>query len=119
MNKFLQAVAELLPLKIEEILWDGDTLVLSSADWRFKTESVWRVSKNNEIQFTCWDSSACNFVSDFIGCYITAIGWLVEKQPIDPCFKLSDGRVLSVFCSLSADPWFMEFSGGEIYLGNS
>lgn len=33
MNTFLQAVALLLPMKIERVFWDGDTLMLSSASW--------------------------------------------------------------------------------------
>lgn len=45
MNKFLQAVALFLPMKIERVFWGGDTLLLSSAGWSFRTESAWRVSK--------------------------------------------------------------------------
>ncbi len=45
MNTLLQAVALLLPMKIERVFWDGDTLMLFSAGWSFRTESAWRVSK--------------------------------------------------------------------------
>jgi len=44
-NTFLQAVALLLPMKIERVFWDGDILMLFSAGWSFQTESAWRVSK--------------------------------------------------------------------------
>lgn len=49
MNNVLQAVALLLPLKIERVLWDGDTLMLFSAGWSFRTESAWRVSRGGGI----------------------------------------------------------------------
>lgn len=45
MNTLMQAVALLLPMKIERVFWDGDTLMLFSAGWSFRTESAWRVSK--------------------------------------------------------------------------
>lgn len=119
MNTFLQAVALLLPMKIERVFWDGDTLMLSSASWRFRTESAWRVSNGEGLLFACWDDDALDHVSDLLGLYIVDVGWLIDDQPIDPFFKLSDGRVFNVFCSSSVVPWLMEFSDGTVYVGNT
>ena len=118
MNTFLQTVALLLPIKIERVFWDGDTLMLFSAGWRFRTESVWRVSKEG-LLFACWDDDALDHISEFLGLSIIEVGWLIDSQPIDPFFKLSDGRVFSIFCSSSTDPWLMEFPNGTVYVGNT
>ena len=119
MSFFLQSMAMLLPMRIEKALWDGDALVLSAKGWTFTTESVWRVSKDGKVLLTCWDDCAQSFVSELLDLFIVEVSWLVFQQPIDPCFKLSDGRTLSVFCSVSTDPWIMEFSDGAIYVGNT
>ena len=119
MNECLQAVSLLLPMKIERVFWDGDTLMLFSADWSFRTESAWRVSKGDRLLFACWDDDALEYVSEFLGLSITEVGWLINTQPIDPFFKLSDGCVLNVFCSSSTEPWLMDFLGGAVYLGNT
>lgn len=119
MNKLLQAVALLLPMKIERVFWDGDTFMLFSAGWSFRTESAWRVSKGGELLFACWDDDALEHVSELLGLSIVEVGWLIDAQPIDPFFKLSDGRVLNAFCSSSTEPWLMEFSDGVVYLGNT
>ncbi|WP_439850254.1 hypothetical protein ACTACG_20475 [Pseudomonas syringae] len=119
MNNFLQAVAILLPIKIERLTWDGDTLILYSANCIFRTESAWRVSKDNKLLFACWDEDALALVSELLDLYVTEVSWLIDDQPIDPCFKLSDGRVLHVFSSLSTEPWFMELSDNAVYLGNT
>jgi len=119
MNNFLQAVALLLPLKIEKVFWDGDTLMLFSAGWSFRTESAWRVSRAGELLFACWDDDALDHVSELLGLSIVEVGWLIDAQPIDPFFKLSDGRILNAFCSSPTVPWLMEFSDGAVYLGNT
>jgi hypothetical protein len=119
MNKVFEALAILLPIKTEQVSWGGDTLMLSSKNWIFRTESVWRVSKNHRLQFTCWDGDASTLVSNFLGVSVVEVNWLIGTQPIDPAIRLSDGCVLEVFCSSSIDPWVMEFSGGVVYLGNS
>lgn len=119
MNTFMQTMALLLPMKIERVFWDGDTLMLFSADWNFRTESAWRVSKGRELLFACWDESALDHVSELLGLSIIEVGWLIDAQPIDPFFKLSDGRVLNTFCSSSTEPWLIEFSNGAVYLGNT
>ncbi|MDF9755858.1 MULTISPECIES: hypothetical protein [Pseudomonas] len=119
MNKFLQAVAILLPIKIERVLWDGDKLMLFSLGWSFQTESAWRVSKDGDLLFACWDNDASDLVSGLLNLSVLEVSWLIDDQPIDPCFKLSDGRVLNVFCSSSTEPWVMELSGGAVYVGNT
>ncbi|MEN8638243.1 hypothetical protein [Pseudomonas sichuanensis] len=119
MNAFLQAVALLLPMKIERVFWDGDRLMLFSVGWNFQTESAWRVSKDGKLLFACWDDDARDLVSDFLNLSVLEVSWLVDSQPIDPCFKLSDGRVLNVFCSSSTEPWVMELTNGGIYVGNT
>lgn len=119
MNEFLQAAAIFLPIKIERVLWDGNTLMLFSVGWSFQTESAWRVSKDGELLFACWDDDAPVLVSEFLGLSVLEVSWLVDNQPIDPCFKLSDGRVLNIFCSSSTEPWIMEFSNGATYVGNT
>jgi hypothetical protein len=118
MIDIFEAVALFFPIKIEQVSWDGDTLILSTADWSFRTESVWRVSKNHKLQFACWDDDAPVLISDFLGASIIEIKWITDAQPIDPSIKLSDGRVLDVFCSISIEPWVMELSSGAVYLGN-
>ncbi|MCV4275459.1 hypothetical protein OH710_22700 [Pseudomonas capsici] len=119
MNDFLHAVANFLPTKIERVLWDGDSLIVLTKDWNFRTESVWRVSKNEQLLFACWDSDAYDLIANFSGQSILEVSWLIDGQPMDPCFKLSDGRMLNIFCSLSTEPWVMEFANGAVYLGNS
>jgi len=119
MSAFFEAVALLLPIKIEQVSWDGDTLMLSSAAWSFRTASAWRVSKDYELQFACWDDDARILVSQFLGTSVVEFNWIINRQPIDPSIKLSDGCVLDVFCSTSIEPWVMELSDEAIYIGNS
>lgn len=108
-----------LHMEIERVFWDGDTLLLSSADWSFRTESAWRVSKVEELLFACWDDDVLDHVSELLGLSIIEVGWLIDAPPIDPFFKLSDGRILNIFCSSSTEPWLMEFSDGAVNLGNT
>ena len=119
MNKFLQVVALLLPMKIERVFWDGDILMLFSAGWSFRTGSAWRVSKGGKLLVACWDDDALDFVSALSGLSIVEVGWLIDAQPIDPFFRLSDGCILTTFCSSSTDPWLMEFSDGAVYIGST
>lgn len=119
MTSLFQAMALFLPVRIERVFWDGDTLMLFSKDWTFRTESVWRVSKDEDLLFTCWDDCASELISIFSDQCIQVFSWLADGHPIDPCFKFSNGVVLSVFCSLSTDPWVMEFADGAVYVGNT
>lgn len=119
MKKILQDLEGFLPVEVDEVLWDGDTLIMSSAAWCFRSGSVWRVSGEEGMLCGCWDDEAFEYASSLSGLSVVEVGWLVSDLPIDPYFKLSDGRVLSVFCSVSCEPWFMEFSSGNIYMGNS
>lgn len=108
MSNIFQAMALFLPIKIERASWDVNTLVLHSMSWSFRTESAWRVSKDDKLLFACWDEGVLELVSGFVNLFIIEAGWLIEDQPIDPFFKLSDGRVLNVFCSSSIEPWCIQ-----------
>ncbi|MDG9884247.1 hypothetical protein N7650_15525 [Pseudomonas sp. GD04058] len=119
MTKFLQAVALLLPIKIERVFWDGDILMLFSAGWRFRTRGAWRVSKGGKLLVAYWDDDSLDFVSALSGLSIVEVGWLIDAQPIDPFFRLYDGRILTTFYSSSTDPWLVEFSDGAVYIGNT
>jgi hypothetical protein len=119
MGNFIHVVLSCLPLSIESVFWDGDSLLLSSGGWYFRTESAWRVSREGEMQFACWDEDAGDLINGLAGLSVVGVDWVICGQPIDPSMKLSDGRKLDVFCSTSIEPWVMSLPDGSIYVGNS
>lgn len=119
MIDFLKLVVSCLPLFIEKVEWDGDSLVLSGDDWSFVTNSAWRVSKDKELLFACWDSLEDVCAGGMEGLSVIDVSWVIKEQPIDPSFILSDGRRIDVFCSSFAEPWIMNLPDDNVYVGNS
>ena len=119
MIDFLRLVMSFIPLCIKEVEWDGDSLVISGEDWRFVTNSAWRVSQSKDLLFACWDNEVGARVEGLTGLSVVHVSWIANDQPIDPSFTLSDGRRLDVFCSSLSEPWVMKLPDNRIYIGNS
>ncbi|MFB4392843.1 hypothetical protein [Pseudomonas sp. LS_1] len=119
MNNFMGSVLSFLPLCIERVEWDGDSLVVSGDDWSFSTSSAWRVSKGKELSFACWDEDAAACIEGLVHLSVIDFSWVRADQPIDPSFIFCDGRRLDVFCSFSSEPWVLRLPGDGVYLGNS
>jgi hypothetical protein len=118
MFDFLKVAMSLLPLCIKNIEWDGEILIVSGDDWSFNTSSVWRVSKDKNLLFACWDNQVGSHIEELIGLSVENVTWVSENQPIDPSFALSDGRRLDVFCSSVFEPWVLSLPNDVVYVGN-
>ncbi|MFZ6045990.1 hypothetical protein ACFW0H_07685 [Pseudomonas sp. CR3202] len=119
MFDFIKLSISFLHLCVLDVVWDGDSLIVSGRDWRFVTSSAWRVSRNNDLLFACWDDDADKLIGGFLGLSIVGLSWINDKQPIDPSILFSDGRRLDVFCASSIEPWVLNLPDGNIYIGNS
>jgi len=119
MFDFKKIFHSFLPLCFDFIAYDGDNLLISGEKWKFSCSSAWRVSEGEKLLFTFLDSDADGLLKDLRGLSVVDMGWLIEKQKIDPSFLFSDGRRIDVFCSYSYDPWLIEMPNGDIYVGNS
>lgn len=119
MFDFLKVVMPLLPLRIKNIKWDGEALIISGDDWSFNTISVWRVSKGKTLLFACWDNQASVRIEDLIELSVEKVTWVSENQPIDPSLALSDGTKLDVFCSSVFEPWVFNLPDDVVYVGNT
>jgi len=107
-------IRSFLPFKIDNIEYNGDNLLISGENWKFTTQNAWRVSKNSDLLFACFDKNAENLILELKHCSITDIKWLTSQR-LDPSFLLSDGRRIDVFVSFSCDSWRFEFPNGEVY----
>ena len=119
MFDFIKLVSSFFPLHIKDVHWDGDSLIISGDKWSFATNSVWRISNNKELLFTCWDDDADRLIKDLAGLLIIDFSWISNDQPIDPSITFSGGKRLDVFCSCSHEPWLLNLPNGSVYAGNS
>jgi len=119
MFDFLEHIKYFLPLHLENIQYDGDTLIITGEKWRLASSSIWRVSNDKELLFTCWDNNSTKMIKNLLGLSIISVAWMLDKQKIDPSFLLSDGKRLDVFCAYSYEPWIISLPDGNIYIGNS
>ncbi|WP_271409608.1 hypothetical protein [Pseudomonas sp. Q1-7] len=119
MIDFLKLFISFLPFYIKSVEWDGDVLIISGENWSFTTTSAWRVSKDKELQFACWDDGADVRIEELIGLSVVNMSWISDAQPIDPSVVFSDGRRLDVFCSSLYEPWVISLPDNNIYIGNS
>lgn len=81
MFDFLKVAMSLLPLCIKNIEWDGEILIISGDDWSFNTSSVWRVSKDKNLLFACWDNQVGRHIEELIGLSVVT-GFLRISQLI-------------------------------------
>ncbi|WP_144076980.1 hypothetical protein [Salinicola socius] len=119
MFDFMNLVVSFAPLHIKNVEWDGDFLVISGDNWKFVTNSVWRISQGKELLFACWDDQVDTTIEELIGLSVVSMSWVNNDQPIDPSFILSDDRRLDVFCSYSSEPWVMDLPDNSVYVGNT
>ncbi|MGH8386398.1 MAG: hypothetical protein ACRESJ_13010 [Pseudomonas sp.] len=119
MFDFLKLVMPYLPLHIECVEWDGDSLVVSGDRWSFVTSSAWRVSQGRELLFACWDDQKNIRTEELVGLSIVNMSWIAGDQPIDPSFVFSDGRRLDVFCTSVCEPWLMTLPDKNVYVGSA
>jgi len=108
-------IRSFLPLQIDKIEYNSDILTIYGKDWKFTTQSAWRVSKNSDLLFACFDKNAEELVKELEKTSVIDIKWLISVQKADPSFLLSDGLRIDVFTSFSYDSWKIELPNGEIY----
>jgi len=108
-------IRSFLPLQIDKTEYNNDILTIYGKDWKFTTQSAWRVSKNSDLLFACFDKNAEDLVKELEKTSVIDIKWLISVQKADPSFLLSDGRRIDIFTSFSYDSWKIELPNGEIY----
>ncbi|MAX56555.1 MAG: hypothetical protein CL537_13765 [Alcanivoracaceae bacterium] len=118
-NSLLDVLTNVLPLKAEKVLWDGDALVISGDGWFFSTLSAWRVSSGGVVQFACWDKNIDKFLDELEGLDVVAVNHQGAIISVDPVFELSDGRMLEIFSTDTVEPWVLRLPNGEVYSGGS
>ncbi|WP_141691290.1 hypothetical protein [Pseudomonas sp. 8 R 14] len=116
---FLKLVMSFSSLRINSIEWDGDFLNVSGDGWSFSSSIAWRVSKDEDMLFACWDEQASVRIKELVGLSVGSVSWIAQNQPVDPSFTLSDGRRIDVFCSSVCEPWVMTLPNNIVYVGNS
>ena len=115
----LQNTSNFLPLLIEKISWDGDTLILGGDGWNFSTLSAWRIIDDSDVQVACWGKGVDGAINELVGLSIIEVGYQGISIEVDPLFKLSDGRLLEVFSTDTIEPWVMQLPDGKIYVGGA
>ncbi len=103
-----------LPLKIMEVSWDGNILVLSGQDWGFGTMSAWRLSAKDRVFLGCYDNE--DDLSFLVGHEIIDAGIQTDRLKIDPIFYLSTGHILEVFSTDTYEPWTFGFDKEGLYV---
>lgn len=118
-NHLIQGSSNLLPLSVNSVSWDGDTLMLIGSDWSFSTMSAWRIINAGEIQIACWDNNAEDYLKKLEGLLIVAIQPQSQYIQVDPVFELSNGKQLEIFSTDTVEPWSLQLPNGKLYIGSS
>ena len=119
MQTLIDLSESLLPLSVNEVSWDEDTLSIAGSDWSFSTKGAWRIVDEESILAACWDKDVSDFVDKVGKLAIVAIETQGQTLNIDPVFRLSDNTWLEVFSTESVDPWVLELPNGKVFVGNS
>ncbi|MCW8125935.1 hypothetical protein [Microbulbifer halophilus] len=119
MSGTVEFIAPYLPLKIDNVSWNGDVLLLSSTEWSLRVDSVWRILAGKKMLFGCWDDDANKIVADLEGLSVTSVFWVTPEEPIDLSLVLSNGTRLEVLCCLSFEPWVVNLPDNSVFVGNS
>ncbi|MBU1168437.1 MAG: hypothetical protein KKD44_02630 [Proteobacteria bacterium] len=118
-NNLLNVLINILPIIVEKVSWDGDTLIIAGDGWSFSTLSAWRVINRGTIQFACWDKNINESVNELSGLSIVSVAAQGLNIGVDPVFELSDGRLLEVFSTDTVEPWTLRLPDGKVYVGGS
>lgn len=116
-DNVISNILDSVPLNIELVLWDGNTLTLSGTNWSFSTLSAWRVLNESSIEFACWDNEIEKKIKEFEGQSIISAGKQGSIVAVDPIFKLSSGKKLEIFSSDTFEPWILKLPNGKVFAG--
>ena len=117
-DSFTEIVKKKLPLKIENVVWDGNSFTISGKEWNFSTSSAWRLLVEEKIQLACWDSSAEQIVGCIINQDIIGIDYQSTRIKVDPIFELSNNTILEIFATDTFEPWVFSSSEQETIVGS-
>ncbi len=107
-------IKEHLPLHIDEIHWNGASLLFRGTNWHFEAITAWRLISNNKI--LCGSDTDTQNVIKFIK---DASVVRIEPQnpafPVDPSLLLDNGCILEIFSDTSYDTWTFRVPNAPIY----
>jgi hypothetical protein len=116
-EKMIIKVKPYLPLKISEVIWDGTVLNMYGLTWNFTTLSAWRISKENKLDFGCFDENSDQLISCIKNLEILDLDIQCNLLKIDPVFVFSNGQKLEIFSTDTYEPWTFQIVGLGFFSG--
>lgn len=115
---FVQKTERALPLLIERVAVDNETLCISGDSWFFTTSSAWRVVSREGLCFG-WESAGFRVeIQSLEGVLITAVK-PVGIGSFDIQFELTDGRYIECFIAQHFEPWQLKLPDGTIMVADA
>jgi hypothetical protein len=103
-----EAVAALLPMRVERAEFEDPTLLVGGSEWSLSATCAWRwVNKNGHVVSPA-EADPADRIWELIGNEIISVTWSGPPQlGLDPSFELRSGGFLDVFSDAPFDTWFM------------
>ena len=105
-NEVVNEIKPYLPLKIQDIQWDGTTLNMYDFNWNFSTMSAWRLKKNNQLICGCYDKDSQELIKKLKGLQIIDFIF-TDNTLIDPVFIFLNDLRLEIFSTDTYEPWVL------------
>ncbi len=107
-NDVHQAVANVLPLQLEEVDYNDPMVVLSGPDWSLSVACPWRLMRADTLETSYGDEGAGEVLAALVGSEVVALDW-VAADPVSGDIRVTfkDAVVIDVFADTDLDPWVL------------
>ena len=103
-----EALAGLLPLRIDRVAMEGPTLLVGGPSWSLSATCDWRWVRSAGDVVSDSTDGADDLVLELVGDEIVAADWSVTMAlGKDPSFTLRSGGTLGVISDAAFDTWVL------------
>ncbi|HZH63778.1 MAG TPA: hypothetical protein VEY10_02730 [Flavisolibacter sp.] len=117
-SNLLNAIANELPLNIDEITWNDITFFMGGESWQFNSFADWVITDGQVMLKGCHDEDAETFLKQLIGVKILEIVPALDKPSYDPIFLLSNTFKIRFFSTSVIDPWTFKFEENRMFVAS-
>ena len=118
-KNLIEAFKIKLPLRINEVEWDGTSFYMGGIKWNYNSLADWAVVDNAVMMIGCHDDNIEGFINEqIIGKEIIDLLPSLDMPSYDPIFVLSNEIKIKFFSTSIIEPWTLKFDDNSMFIAS-